>query len=379
MPNKIPVVECENPDNLPEKLPVQVGDFRVGRFRTDGGIRSGCELIVADSDQARAVICTTRGMSLWRARLGGIDCQWRSPVKGPVHPAWVPLDDPSGIGWLDGFDELLVRCGLRSFGAPDFDDRGRLLYPLHGRIGNLPADNIQVELDQQTGSLVISGDVYETRFLVYNLRLRAEYRLTLGQPIIALKDRVTNLASVPASMQMLYHINFGQPVLSGGARLHLAAPQIVARDVRARADIETWATYLPPTSGYSEQVYFSQPPSDTQGWAHTLLTDGQSSRGVAVRFKSDNLPCFTQWKNTASEADGYVTGLEPGTGFPNPRSFEQTQGRVVELKAGECRDFEIEIEGVSQAGRIAQQISAIQRLQGDRPPRLLPSRPDWCG
>lgn len=378
MPISIPIVDCENPENLPETLPIKAGDFRLGWFRLIGGLRSGCELIVAESDQARAVICPTRGMSLWRARLGGIDCQWRSPVRGPIHPAWVPVHDPSGIGWLDGFDELLVRCGLRSFGAPDFDDHGRLLYPLHGRIGNLPADNIRVDIDQPTGDLVVSGDVCETRVLVHSLKLRAEYRLKWGQPVVAVKDCVTNCSDVPTSMQLLYHINFGQPLLSGGSQMHLAAPQIVARDVRAQADMDTWANYLPPTCGYAEQVYFSQPLADSQGWAHTLLSEGKSSRAVAVRFKADQLPYFTQWKNTASQADGYVTGLEPGTGFPNPRSFEQKQGRVVELQAGECRSFEIEIEGISQASRIAEQVSTIQKLQGEQPPELLPSRPDWC-
>ena len=40
----------------------------------------------------------------------------------------------------------------------------------------------------------------------------------------------------------------------------------------------------------------------------------------------EELPCFTLWKNTAAEADGYVTGLEPGTNFPNLRSFERFVG-----------------------------------------------------
>ena len=40
---------------------------------------------------------------------------------------WVPLTEPSGLGWLSGFDELMVRCGLESNGAPDFDDSGQML------------------------------------------------------------------------------------------------------------------------------------------------------------------------------------------------------------------------------------------------------------
>ena len=53
----------------------------------------------------------------------------KSPVRGPVHPSFVPLFDPSGLGWLEGFDELLCRCGLESNGAPDFDEHRQAALP----------------------------------------------------------------------------------------------------------------------------------------------------------------------------------------------------------------------------------------------------------
>ena len=51
---------------------------------------------------------------------------WKSPIAGPVHPSLVSLGEPSGLGWLDGFDEFIVRCGLESNGAPDFDANHKL-------------------------------------------------------------------------------------------------------------------------------------------------------------------------------------------------------------------------------------------------------------
>ena len=79
------------------------------------------------------IVVPTHGMGIRRAK------SWRAALRlavagqGPVHPALVHLWEPSGIGWLDGFDELLVRCGLDSNGAPEFRPDGRLRYPLHGR------------------------------------------------------------------------------------------------------------------------------------------------------------------------------------------------------------------------------------------------------
>ena len=87
-------------------------------------------------------------MGLWKAWLGEqLTLGWKSPVRGPVHPNFVPLMEPSGLGWLDGFDELLCRCGAESNGAPDFTEQGALTFPLHGRLANRPAHFVEVAVD----------------------------------------------------------------------------------------------------------------------------------------------------------------------------------------------------------------------------------------
>ena len=70
----------------------------------------------------------------WDGHLAGVDRCIANSVGGrrcgdPVHPAFVPIAEPSGVGWLSGFDELMCRCGLESNGAPDFDERGQLAFP----------------------------------------------------------------------------------------------------------------------------------------------------------------------------------------------------------------------------------------------------------
>lgn len=362
------------PPDLQE--PTESG-FQIERFRLTEGKRAGCELIVIRARGVCAAICPTRGMSLWRAKLDGVDCQWGSPVRGPVHPSWIPLNDPSGLGWLDGFDELLVRCGLRSFGAPDFDATGKLLFPLHGSIGNMAAENIDIQLSQDGKRLTVSGEVFDTRFLLYSLKLRVEYQFTLGEPTISVRDQVTNVGGNATTMQMLYHINYGKPVLSAGSRFYAAAEQIVARDNRAEQDLQTWHQYLGPTAGYAEQVYFMQPTADASGWVPTMLHSPEG-RAIAVHYRNDSLPYFTLWKNTACEATGYVTGLEPGTGFPNPRSFEEQKGRVVPLAPGESRTFELKLEATQSAERIKQIIDQIQALQGSAEPKLQSFNAAWC-
>lgn len=378
-----PVPQCtaSPPDlTIPLDQPTRIGsaggEFEVTRLQLTDGTSQGVDLWVVDTGRVRAAICPTRGMSLWKAHIDGDALGWKSPVVGPVHPSLVPVTEPSGIGWLDGFDELLVRCGLRSFGAPDFGPSGELQFPLHGRIANLPARNVQIEVDAEQSLLHVTGEVHETRFLQYNLLLSVRYTFAIDQPKITIHDAVTNAGAGAATMQLLYHINLGAPFLQSGSKLYLNTDRIVARNAHAAKDLANWQTYSAPSSSYIEQVYFSASRAAGGGWTKCLLAVPDSSSGVALHYHTDTLPYFSQWKNTVADQDGYVTGLEPGTGFPNSRSFEDAHGRLVELQGGESREFKLAIERIGTSDQIAAVKSEI--AAAGVPPATAVFDPDWC-
>jgi hypothetical protein len=93
------------------------------------------------------------------------------------------------------------------------------------------------------------------------------------------------------------------------------------------------------------------------------LHNAAGDRGASVKFDKTQLPCFTLWKSRQSEADGYVTGLEPGTNFPNPKSFEKEHGRVVMLAPEESRTFELILEAHGSAEAVAAAGRAVAALQ----------------
>ena len=92
--------------------------------------------------------------------------------------------------------------------------------------------------------------------------------------------------------------------------------------------MSNWNRYGPPQSGYVEQVYFLDLAADAEGQTEALLQNADGSRGASLQFSLKQLPYMTLWKNTSAEADGYVTGLEPATNYPNLRSTERKFGRV---------------------------------------------------
>jgi hypothetical protein len=291
----------------------------------------------------------------------------------------VPLFDPTGLGWLEGFNELMCRCGLESNGAPELDDRGKVLYPLHGRIANLPAHRVELIVDEDAGKLTLRGVVDEARFHFQALRLTTSLTTTIGSHEFAWTDEVENICGRDAMIQMLYHFNVGQPLLQPGARI-LAPVGAVApwTHVAAKAGIESWNIMPPPQPGSAEQGYLAELLADDSGDTRVLLgglTDGEA---VSLRFNKRALPYFTLWRNTAAEADGYVMGLEPATNFPNPHSFEKRHGRVVPLRPGESWRAEVAVAWHSDAKTIALEKAAIQAIQSGRATKALSSpHVDW--
>ncbi len=355
---------------------VAAGRLAVRSRRLVGGRRQGVLLVELIAGDTRVFILPDRGLGIWKMICGGVELGWQSPVAGPVHPALVPLGEPSGLGWLDGFDELVARCGLVSNGAPDFDTSGRLVHGLHGRIANLPAHELTVTLDEEAGTITLTGAVDETRFLIHAMRMETSLVLSADRPRIAWTDTVTNLSARPASMQLLYHVNLGPPLLAAGAEVVAAIDELAPRDATAAADVATWNRYDAPRAGRGEDVHFARIRPDAAGIASALLVAPDGTQAAGLSWRAASLPCFALWKNQGSLADGYVTGLEPATNYPNPRSFEEAQGRVVPLGPGESVRFDLALEHLA-GERLAATRQAIAALAAAPPTIHARPRSGW--
>ena len=353
-------------------------DCRIDYRPLRGGRREGLHQLTVDNGAICLILIPERGMGIWKAWAGDTEIGWQSPVDGPVHPQWVPLHEPSGLGWLEGFDELLVRCGLHSNGAPEHDEQGRLRFPLHGKIAQSPAHHLEVAVDKESGEITVRGVVDERRFLFYHLQLVATVRLKPQSPVIAIEDVVTNLSATAGEMQLLYHINFGPPLLTPGGKLVLAAKRVAPRDMEATKDVDEWALYGPPEANFNERVHFFELLADEQQQTQVLLRNASATEGISLHYNTEQLPCFAQWKHTGALQDGYVTGLEPATNFPNPRSFEAEHQRVVSLAPDESRRFDLKLQFHDSAAEVEQAELAVKKLSGEVEPSVasLPE-PAW--
>src|SRR5262249_18260100 len=132
---------------------------------------------------------------------------------------------------------------------------------------------------------------------------------------------------------------------------------------RAAEGIDTYDTYAGPTAGFTEQVYCYDLLADSMGRTLALLYNAAADRGLALRWNRHELPSFTVWKNTAAVEDGYGTGLEPATNFPNFKGFERQQGRVRLLPPGGRWESNWSLEVYDTAAGVSGVLAEVATLQ----------------
>lgn len=280
-----------------------------------------------------------RGMGIGLAELGGQALSWISPA-GRVAPQFYEAE---GVGWVRGFPGgLMVTCGLTQVGSPAVDANGERLGQ-HGRVSYIPAEGVSARSgwEGEDYLLEITGQLREASALGENLLLTRTIRAKWGESRLWLRDVVENQGLEPAPHMILYHFNFGFPLLGPEAKLEIDAEATAPRDADAEAGLTAWSRLEAPRVGYREQVFYHKVrPREGGRWAEVRLLNRAAGLGAYVRYDVTQLPVLVQWKMMAAGA--YVLGIEPANCHVEGRVRERERGTLVMLAPGEKREYDLE-------------------------------------
>ncbi|XAW87673.1 DUF4432 family protein [Vibrio sp. CDRSL-10 TSBA] len=76
---------------------------------------------------------------------------------------------------------------------------------------------------------------------------------------------------------------------------------------------------------------------------------------------------LTLWKNTDTEQQGYVTGIEPGTSYAYNTKYQRPLGLVPTIKAGESKHFDLTYTVLRTSTEVSQALSKVADIQGKTP------------
>lgn len=113
-------------------------------------------------------------------------------------------------------------------------------------------------------------------------------------------------------------------------------------------------------------MYCVTPNADASGQTLVALINAAGDRGVSCRYTTNSLPCLSLWKNTDTIEEGYVTGIEPGTGFPFRRALERERGGVPKLPGGGSVAFSLEWQVLQSAAAVRATTAEISSIQKGR-------------
>ncbi|MDW8072938.1 MAG: aldose 1-epimerase family protein [Nitrososphaerota archaeon] len=332
-------------------------------FQLADGPEKGVRCISLKTGPLAATIVVDRAMDIANLEYKGIPLAWISPT-GIKAPAFY---EPEGLGWLRGFfGGALTTCGLTYFGRPTVDEGEQL--GLHGRVSYTPA-RLKLCRGRWIGDeylMEIEGEVREVKVFEPNISLHRRIEARLGETRILIKDTVSNNGWSRQPFMILYHFNFGYPLLSKDSKLMSTSRLVVPRDQDAAEGAEYYDSFDEPQRGYREKVYFHDLAVDSDGYAYAALVNKRILDGLAVsiRFRKSSLNRLIEWKMMGEGT--YVLGIEPANALVLGRDAERRYGTLQFLEPREEREIEVElsvVEGREEIKKLEERIKSVRSVE----------------
>ena len=232
------------------------------------------------------------------------------------------FQEDGGSGFLKQFyGGMMTTCGITYSGAAGVDN-GKAL-GLHGPMSNIPAEQVSASIEYEGDERVIRvrGQVHEAEVFGTDMLMKRCYTLETERDIVHIHDVVTNQSFEKQPVMLIYHINFGYPMLDAGAKAYFSAGRVTPRTDFA-----------------------------AEGEAFAMLHNEKLGLAAIIRFDQKVFPLMCQWK--CMRAGEYALGLEPTTSGVVNRSEARELGNLTYLEAGESREYNVSIELTEDAAVI---------------------------
>ncbi|OGO81596.1 MAG: hypothetical protein A2Y21_03790 [Clostridiales bacterium GWC2_40_7] len=279
------------------------------RFIFNSGKSKGVEAVdVRTGSGLTYIVLLDRGFDIAWAEYKGVPLSYISGT-GVVSPAHY---EPENEEWLRSFcGGLLTTCGLTQVGNPcEFNGVSN---GLHGRISNIPADNICLEEQWDGNDYVISlkGQVRQVKSCVENMIMHRTIKSFAGKNKIVVEDTIENKGYTRQPFMILYHCNLGFPLLNENSAIIIPNRRISSMFKDKEFDIPNYGNVEAPMDYYEERVFYFDTLQDDSGYSYACILNNKHFPTLALKIKynKDILDNLVQWKQLTK--GDYVIGIEP--------------------------------------------------------------------
>ncbi|MEN6384237.1 MAG: aldose 1-epimerase family protein [Phycisphaerales bacterium] len=260
--------------------------------------------------------------------------------------------------WLYSFGGgLITTCGLSHVGGPESDEFGNR--GIHGRISNLPTtleSVIQPDITSGNLDMSITAIIKESKLFGPNLELKRTIESSLGSSYIKIKDSVTNLGNTSVPHMLLYHCNFGWPLIDEKTRIickGVCKSRGMEMDNEIFNDKVNYKLCQKPRKLHNaggESCGFIDVKADKKGVCKIGFYNSNLKLAVAMEYNKKQLPWLTNWQHWGQGE--YVCALEPGTNPPIGQKEARKSNQLIYLEPGENRKYELKISVLTEQKQI---------------------------
>lgn len=338
--------------------PQQVFGVRLLTF-ADGPERGVRTLEFDTGGGLRFEVLVDRCMDIGTMHYRGTPIGWQS-ATGFRSPWLHEGGAEDGLGFLRSFTGFMNTCGLDHVLAPAAEIAPRYGRPtvtrhnLHGRASYTPARlaGYGTRWEDERCFLWAEGEIRQAAVAGENLHLIRRIEAEVGSNSVTISDRVTNRGFQSTPHMLLYHINFGWPLLAEGTEFQV--PTSVSSLVGSSVveDESQFRFQSGPQTEFLERVYDHTVVPTADGQVNVALINrkydgGNGSPGLAFLLQYDHaaLPGLLQWQRF--EEGCYVVGIEPSTVRSGLRSEQEERGEVRWLAHNQSCDYKLKFSVVA--------------------------------
>ncbi len=294
----------------------------------EGKGKGTCLIEVVNGSGLSFTIVVDRGLDIANAFINGANVAFISKT-GITSPG---LYEEPDLGFLRSFyGGLLTTCGMTYYGAPCYDEKP---LGLHGRHTSIPADKISISCEWEKNDYVIrvKGLIRESSVFGENILLKREISTVMGKNEIIVNDTYCNEGFEDSPFMVLYHCNFGYPLLSEDTIVKGNFIETIDRDSNENVPQNLVEHFDKPHNSINEKVYFHKVYNDN-GYGSFSVQNLNLNLGVNVSYSNEHLNYLVQWK--LMKSGDYVLALEPATNKTTGRGEARSENELMYIKPQE--------------------------------------------
>lgn len=304
---------------------------------------------VRNGKNLEVIVAADRGLDIPFVTYKGKNMGFSSKT-GLRNPSLYVEDETRGF-LKQFFAGMVTSCGVTYAGLP-CEDEGRKL-GLHGPYNNLPAGYVSAQKETAGDEIVIRirGEVREACVFEENMVVYRTITIYSERDEIEVCDTIENQGFMESPVMMMYHINFGYPMLDEGAKVYTDSTRMIPRDDWAENGPGVWNVMDAPEIGRGEQCYFHHDMVEGMAMIHN---EKLGMAGI-ITFDKNAFSTLCEWK--CMMAGDYALGLEPLVSHVQGRAYAKQNGILKTLKPGEKMDLRFKITYTDDPDEIKESIS----------------------